>query len=118
MLSTGIQELDLILGGGLPIRKISEFYGANATGKTSIAMKIASNVQSHGTVAYLDLEDSFSADYAENNNVETSKLYLVKKIEKQSLFNILDTFLDENWFDLVIIDSLATVNQNNRSWPR
>lgn len=97
------------LGGGIPKGRITEVYGYEHTGKTSLALGIAARVQQEGgTVAYVDVESSAAPGYFERMGVDLDRLILVTPRYGEQAMDIVEALARRN-VDLVIVDSLAAL---------
>src|ERR1051326_2297054 len=79
-ISTGSLELDLLTKGGIPIGRISHFYGGKFSAKTLLTMKAIANAQKEDQVCvYYDAEKQFRAPWAIKNGVDVDKLLVVEE---------------------------------------
>lgn len=78
VIPTGAFNLDIALGiGGIPRGRITEIYGTEASGKTTLALHIAAEAQKlDGVVAFIDAEHALDTAYAKNLGVQTEELLL------------------------------------------
>jgi recombination protein RecA len=111
-LPTGIFPLDLSLGGGFPINKISEIYGPNSSGKTNIALKCIAmhqKIYPHLRCLFIDAEHSFDKVWAAllGVNVETLDVYTPPYAEQTA--DVLEQCLLAEDMGLVILDSVAAL---------
>lgn len=116
VISTGILTLDYALGiGGIPMGKIIEMYGQESSGKTSLALIIAGQMQKSGKlVAFIDAESSFDPNWAVSLGCDIDKLLVV---EANSLEDSLEKlqFLIMNGVSFIVYDSIVappTESQN------
>lgn len=109
-ISTGSLILDSILGGGAAEGRIIEVYGAEASGKTSIALTMAANVQrAGGTVVFLDVEQAFDPKYASALGVDLEELIFSQPtIAEETLQLILD-LAGSGLVDMIILDSIPAM---------
>ncbi len=109
--STGALSLDLALGvGGIPKGRIIEIYGPESSGKTTIALHIAAEVQkSGGTAAFVDAEHALDPVYAKNIGVNIDELYISQPDDGEQALEISETMVRSGAIDLVIIDSVAAL---------
>lgn len=109
--STGSLGLDIALGiGGIPRGRICEVYGPESSGKTTIALHLASEVQkAGGTVVFIDAEHALDVLYAKRLGVDTSKLLVSQPDCGEQAFEITETLIQSGSVDLVIIDSVAAL---------
>jgi len=95
-ISTGVKVIDWALGGGIPIGRLSEFFGDFSTGKTLIGMQFLREVQKrNGIAVFLDSESSFSENMAENIGLDYTKLLYFKPQTIEKVFQVLDTVINE-----------------------
>ena len=109
--STGSLGLDIALGiGGIPKGRISEVYGPESSGKTTLSLHIAAEVQKKGgTVVFIDAEHALDIQYAKKLGVDTSKLLVSQPDCGEQAFEICETLIQSGTVDLVIIDSVAAL---------
>jgi len=108
---TGCFALDDLLGcGGLPRGRIIEIYGEMSSGKSTLCLYLASQVQKNGgTVAYLDNENAYDRQYAELLGVDTSQLLLSQPTTLEETFDIIRAYTEANCVDLIVVDSVAAM---------
>ncbi|HEW97194.1 MAG: recombinase RecA [Candidatus Parabeggiatoa sp. nov. 3] len=109
--STGSLGLDLVLGvGGLPMGRVVEIYGPEASGKTTLTLQIAAEIQKKGGLAaFIDAEHALDSRYAEKIGVNIGELYLSQPNNGEEALEITDTLVRSGTFDLVVIDSVAAL---------
>ncbi len=109
--STGSLALDIGLGvGGLPRGRVVEIYGPESSGKTTLTLQIAAEIQKlGGLVAFIDAEHALDSNYAKNIGVNVGELYLSQPNNGEEALEITDTLVRSGTFDLVIIDSVAAL---------
>lgn len=109
--STGILSLDDALGvGGLPKGRIIEIYGPESSGKTTIALQAAAEVQKKGgTVAYIDAENAMDPVYARNLGVDIDSLLLSQPDTGEVGMEIADALVGSSAVDLIVVDSVAAL---------
>lgn len=109
--STNCYTVDNLLGcGGLPKGRIIEMYGSESSGKSTMCLFFASQVQKRGgTVAYLDVENAYDRAYAEKIGVKTDKLLVSQPSTLEETFDILRAYAETNAVDLIIVDSVAAM---------
>lgn len=109
-ISSGSLVLDSILGGGIPKGRLIEIYGPEASGKTSIALTVAANVQREGgTVAFIDLEQALDTRYAAKLGVDVPNMALSQPDYAEQALDIIDTLAASGVVDLIIVDSIAAL---------
>jgi recombination protein RecA len=108
---TGSLALDLALGvGGLPKGRVTEIYGPEASGKTTLAQHIAAEAQKLGGVcAFIDMEHALDPAYAERCGVNVDELYVSQPDTGEQALEIAETLVRSGAVDVVIIDSVAAL---------
>jgi recombination protein RecA len=108
---TGSLGLDIALGiGGIPRGRIIEIYGPESSGKTTLALHMAAEVQKKGgTVVFIDAEHALDVNYAKKLGVDSSKLLVSQPDCGEQALEICDTLVQTGSVDLVIIDSVAAL---------
>lgn len=109
--STGSLGLDIALGvGGLPQGRICEIYGPESSGKTTLALHLAAEVQrSGGVVVFIDAEHALDLNYAKLLGVDTHKLLISQPDCGEQALEICDTLLQSGSVDLIVVDSVAAL---------
>ncbi len=108
---TGSLSLDLALGvGGIPRGRISEIYGPESSGKTTICQHIVAEVQKlGGTAAYVDMEHALDPIYAAKCGVDVDNLLVSQPDTGEQALEITETLVRSGAVDLVVIDSVAAL---------
>ena len=108
---TGSLALDLALGvGGIPRGRVSEVYGPEASGKTTLAQHIVAEAQRMGGVcAFIDMEHALDPAYAERCGVDVDELYIAQPDTGEQALEITETLVRSGAVDLVVIDSVAAL---------
>jgi len=111
VISTGAFNLDIALGiGGIPKGRITEVYGSEASGKTTLTLHIAAECQkTGGTVAFVDAEHALDTAYAKRLGVQTDNLLLSQPDGGEQALEITETLVRSSAVDLIIIDSVAAL---------
>jgi len=110
VISSGSLVLDSILGGGLPKGRIVEIYGPESSGKTSVALTVAGNVQANGgNAALIDLENALDPSYAKKLGVDIENLAVSQPDDAEQALDLLVALCSSQLVDLVIVDSLAAL---------
>ncbi|MFH0804997.1 MAG: recombinase RecA [Patescibacteria group bacterium] len=109
--STGCLSLDLALGvGGVPRGRVIEVYGPEASGKTTLALHILSEVQKRGGIAaFVDAEHALDPEYARKIGVNVDELFISQPDTGEQALEIVETLVRSNGIDVVIIDSVAAL---------
>jgi len=108
---TGSLSLDLALGiGGIPRGRITEIYGPESSGKTTICQHIVAEVQKvGGTAAYVDMEHALDPIYAAKCGVDVDNLLVSQPDTGEQALEITETLVRSGAVDLVVIDSVAAL---------
>ena len=108
---TGSIELDVALGlGGIPKGRVTEIFGPEASGKTTLALHIIANSQREGgTVAFIDAEHALDPVYARAVGVNTEELLLSQPDNGEQALEICEILLRSGALDAIVIDSVAAL---------
>ena len=108
---TGSLSLDLALGiGGIPRGRITEIYGPESSGKTTLCQHIVAEVQKMGgTAAYVDMEHALDPTYASKCGVDIDNLLVSQPDTGEQALEITETLVRSGAVDLVVIDSVAAL---------
>lgn len=119
---TGIKSLDFILGGGLELGSKVQFVAESSTGKTTLSLQICKNFcKKDLNVLYVDTENSVTDEllkatecdeFINNENNPYGELVILKESDFNSVSEKLDKCIKSKYFQLVIIDSLASMVSN------
>lgn len=112
-MSTGCCVLDAIMGGGLPVGRITEIYGDTSTGKTLIAEQACATVQQDGGVAvFIDTEAAVSIAMMQEVGVDADKLIYTMPDTVEDVFKIMESSIDlaDDSNMLVVWDSIAATS--------
>jgi recombination protein RecA len=109
--STGSFGLDFAIGiGGVPVGRITEIFGKEASGKTTICQQIIANAQQEGKqCAYIDMEHALDLDYVRRTGVDIEKLYLSQPDSGEEALEILERLVRSHDFGVIVIDSVAAL---------
>ena len=109
--STGILPLDIALGiGGLPRGRITEIYGPEAGGKTTVTLHMIAEVQRQGgTAAFIDAEHALDPMYAKKLGVDIDNLLLAQPDTGEQGLDIAEALIRSSAIDIVVIDSVAAL---------
>jgi recombination protein RecA len=109
--STGSLALDVALGvGGLPRGRIIEIYGTEASGKTTLALHCASEVQKAGGVAaFIDAEHALDVSYARRIGVNTADMLISQPDCGEQALEIVDMLVRSGGVDVIVVDSVAAL---------
>ncbi|MFM8319635.1 MAG: recombinase RecA, partial [Chloroflexota bacterium] len=108
---TGALSLDIALGiGGVPRGRITEIYGPESSGKTTICQHIVAEAQkSGGTCAFVDMEHALDPVYASRCGVDVESLLISQPDTGEQALEITETLVRSGAVDVVIIDSVAAL---------
>lgn len=109
--STGSLGLDIALGiGGLPKGRIIEIYGPESSGKTTLALHVAAEVQrAGGTAAFVDAEHALDPVYAGKLGVNLDELLISQPDTGEQALEITDTLVRSGAVDVLVVDSVAAL---------
>jgi recombination protein RecA len=108
---TGSLALDLALGvGGIPRGRITEIFGPESSGKTTLAQHIIAEAQKvGGTVAYIDAEHALDPAYAANCGVSVDDLLISQPDTGEQALEITEALVRSSAVDVIVIDSVAAL---------
>ncbi len=108
---TGSLSLDLALGvGGIPRARITEIYGPESSGKTTLCLHIVAEAQKMGgTAAFVDMEHALDPAYAARLGVNLDNLLVSQPDTGEQALEITETLVRSGAVDVVIIDSVAAL---------
>ncbi len=108
---TGSISLDLALGGrGLPRGRVAEFFGPEASGKTTLGLSVIANAQRLGGVAaFIDAEHAFDAAWARRVGVDLESLLVSQPDTGEQALEICDLLVRSAAVDIIVIDSVAAL---------
>jgi len=108
---TGSIALDLALGiGGIPRGRVTEIFGAESSGKSTLAQHIIAEAQAlGGTAAYIDVEHVLDPTYAEHIGVKISELYVAQPDTGEQALEICEALVRSGAIDVVVVDSVAAL---------
>ncbi len=110
-ISTGSLSLDAALGiGGIPRGRITEIYGPESSGKTTLALHcIAEAQKAGGNAAFIDAEHALDLTYAKNLGIDTNRLLVSQPDFGEQALEITETLVRSNALDIIVIDSVAAL---------
>jgi recombination protein RecA len=110
-ISTGAINLDAAIGiGGVPRGRITEIYGPESSGKTTLTLHLAANVQRTGGVAaYVDAEHALDVEYVKKLGVDIDNLLVSQPDTGEQALEIVEILVRSGAVDLVVIDSVAAL---------
>lgn len=111
VIPTGSLSLDLALGvGGIPRGRVTEIYGPESSGKTTLCQHIVAEAQKIGGVcAFIDMEHALDPDYAMRCGVNIDELYISQPDTGEQALEITETLVRSGAVDLIAIDSVAAL---------
>jgi recombination protein RecA len=111
VIPTGSITLDAALGiGGIPRGRVTEIYGAEASGKTTLALHIIASAQKlGGEVAFIDAEHALDPVYSENLGVNIDDLLVSQPSNGEQALEITEMLVRSNAVDVIVIDSVAAL---------
>jgi len=111
VIPTGSLSLDLALGvGGIPRGRITEIFGPESSGKTTVCQHIVAECQKRGgTAAFIDMEHALDPKYAARCGVKIDELLISQPDTGEQALEIAETLVRSGAVDLVVIDSVAAL---------
>ncbi|BCL83984.1 protein RecA [Ktedonobacteria bacterium brp13] len=108
---SGSISLDLALGiGGIPRGRVTEIYGPESSGKTTLCFHVIANAQrAGGYAAFIDAEHALDPSYAAKCGVDIGNLYISQPDTGEQALEIVDSLVRSNAIDVVVIDSVAAL---------
>ncbi len=109
--STGSLSLDFALGiGGIPKGRITEIFGPESSGKTTIALHVIAEVQKEGgKAAFIDAEHALDPVYAKKLGVDINELLVSQPDDGNQALEIAETLVNSGAIDIIVIDSVAAL---------
>jgi recombination protein RecA len=110
-ISTGSISLDAALGiGGIPRGRITEIYGPESSGKTTLTLHIIAEAQKMGGyAAFIDAEHAMDPEYAKKLGVDTDNLLISQPDTGEQALDITETLVRSGALDIIVIDSVAAL---------
>ena len=111
IIPTGALSLDIALGvGGIPRGRVTEIYGPDGAGKTTLAQHIVAEAQKMGGVAaYIDMEHAMDPSYAAACGVDVDNLYISQPDTGEQALEIAEALVRSGAVDIVVVDSVAAL---------
>ena len=111
VISTGSIALDTALGvGGIPRGRITEIFGPESSGKTTLALHIVANAQkAGGLAAFIDVEHALDPKYSKVLGVDLDSLLISQPDSGEQTLDITETLVRSNAIDVIIVDSVAAI---------
>jgi recombination protein RecA len=110
-ISTGSLSVDLALGtGGIPRGRVTEIFGAESAGKSTLAIHLMAETQKAGGVAaYIDVEHALDPSYADNCGLDLDELLIAQPDSAEQALDITEQLVRSGAVDTVIVDSVAAL---------
>lgn len=111
VIPTGAISIDIALGvGGLPRGRVTEIYGPESSGKTTLALHAIAEAQRRGgTAAFIDAEHALDTSYAERLGVDTDNLLISQPDFGEQALEITEILMRSGGVDIIVIDSVAAL---------
>ncbi|MBI5707116.1 MAG: recombinase RecA [Armatimonadetes bacterium] len=111
VISTGSLSLDAALGvGGIPRGRITEIYGTESSGKTTLALHTVAEAQRAGGLAlFVDAEHALDTEYARALGVDVDRLYVAQPTSGEEALEIMEAIIRSGAVDIVVLDSVAAL---------
>ena len=108
---TGAINLDAAIGvGGIPRGRVTEIYGPESSGKTTLCLHVVANAQkAGGTAAFIDAEHALDIDYAAKLGVDVDKLLMSQPDTGEQALEICEILVRSGAVDVIVIDSVAAL---------
>lgn len=108
---TGALSLDYALGiGGIPRGRVTEIFGPESSGKTTLCLHVIAEAQrAGGLAAFIDAEHALDVNYAKKLGVDTANLLISQPDFGEQALEIADTLVRSNAIDVIVIDSVAAL---------
>jgi recombination protein RecA len=119
VVSTGSLAVDIATGiGGIPLGRVTEIYGVESSGKTTLCQHIVASAQKKGyTCVYIDTEQAIDPDYLEICGVDMSKLIISQPDNLDTALSLTERFINSGQVQLIIFDSavgLSTATEKEK----
>jgi len=111
IIPTGCLPLDIALGvGGLPRGRVSEIFGPEASGKTTVCLHLIAEAQKlGGTAAFIDVEHALDPERAATVGVDLNSLLISQPDNGEQALEIVETLVRSNAVDVIVVDSVAAL---------
>lgn len=111
VIPTGALTLDLALGiGGIPYGRVTEIYGPESSGKTTLTLSIIAECQKMGgTCAFIDAEHALDPIYAEAIGINVKELLISQPDTGEQALEIVESLVRSGAIDLIVVDSVAAL---------
>ncbi len=110
-ISTGAINLDAVIGvGGVPRGRISEIFGPESSGKTTLCLHVIANAQREGGIAaFIDAEHALDIQYAKKLGINVDDLLVAQPDTGEQALEIAEVLIRSNAVDVIVIDSVAAL---------
>jgi len=110
-ISTGSLSLDMAIGvGGVPRGRVTEIYGPESSGKTTLSLTVAANAQRRGgVVAFVDAEHALDPTYARRLGLDLDSLLVSQPDSGEQALEIVELLVQSNAVDVIVVDSVAAL---------
>ena len=110
-ISTGAINLDAVIGvGGVPRGRISEIYGPESSGKTTLCLHVIANAQREGGIAaFIDAEHALDIQYARRLGIDVDNLLVSQPDTGEQALEIAEVLIRSNAVDVIVVDSVAAL---------
>jgi recombination protein RecA len=111
VIPTGALSLDIALGvGGIPRGRVTEIYGPEASGKTTLCLHLIAEAQKRGGIcAFIDMEHALDPTYAANIGVNIDDLYISQPDTGEQALEIAEALVRSGAMDVIVLDSVAAL---------
>lgn len=111
VIPTGSLSIDYAIGVcGIPRGRVTEIYGPESSGKTTLALHCVANAQKEGGIAaFVDAEHALDIEYAKNLGVDVDNLLISQPDSGEQALEIIDTLVRSNAVDIIVLDSVAAL---------
>jgi len=108
---TGALSLDIAVGvGGIPVGRVTEIYGPESSGKTTLALHVIAEAQKRGGIAaFIDAEHALDVSYASRLGVDVDDLLVSQPDYGEQALEIAQVLISSNAVDVIVIDSVAAL---------
>ncbi len=111
VIPTGSLSVDLALGiGGIPRGRVTEIYGPESSGKTTLCLSVVAEAQKLGGIcAFVDMEHALDPLYADHLGVDIDNLYISQPDTGEQALDIVEALIRSGAMDVVVLDSVAAL---------
>jgi len=111
VIPTGILSIDLALGvGGFPRGRVTEIYGPESSGKTTLALHVIAEAQKRGgNAAFIDAEHALDTSYAQRLGVDVDNLLVSQPDFGEQALEITEILMRSGGIDVIVVDSVAAL---------